>query len=373
MRLVFSAACIILKKSASAIICALLCLAIIAAAVSAASSIAEAEPVKIAIVNHDDSSMMLPLVTTMLESRLDGMLKAELCDTEDQAQSYAAMLILPHGFFNSVMSGENIAPKLTVNAPSPFEGLWISSVVQTAARLISKAQNVVGAVNTAADEAGLSPDERNKVIMSLNGYLLNDYLTRKDRFESVILSATGSINAVQHYMSAAVSFFCFITAFLLFPSIKELRDFSVFSGKRVHCLTAAAVSCLLLAVLITFSAAFSLQASKLMPFNLIKTALLLFSIMLFFPSVSKNSASCAAFCCVFCMFQAVFGGFLLPEALLPSALSTASQFFPMSVFRKALADTVWGCGFKGNAVLFGWCILLNILSSLSWMRKGDAG
>jgi len=373
MRFILSATCVALKRSVSVILCVGICLAAVAAAFSVAMPLAKAEPIKIAIVNQDDSAMMLPIVTTMLESRLGGMLKTELCDTEQQAEHYAAVLVLPNGFFNSVMSGENLAPKLTVNASSPFEGLWISSLAKSAAKLITQAQNVVGAVNAAAKEAELSVSERDKVIMSLNTYLLNDYLTRKGRFESVTLSATGEITAAQHYFSGAVSFLCFVMAFLLFAPIKELRDFAFFSNKRMHCMISAAINCMAVSMLITSAAVIILgDPDDILSSGFIKAAVLLFSVMLLFPSVTKAPASCAALCCGACLFQAVFGGFVLPEALLPPALQAVSRFLPMTLFRRVLADTAFGCGFGGDAILFAWCLLLISVSVLCWMRKEEA-
>ena len=372
MRFVFSAVFIALKRSVSVVLCAALCLASTAAVFTAAMPAVKHKPAKIAVVNLDDSAIMLPLITSMLESRMEGLLKAEILDEGQSTEHYAAVLVLPEGFFASVMNGENLVPDLTVNASSAFEGLWISSLAETAASVITKAQNVVGAVNTASDRAGLSSDERDKVIMSLNAHLLNDYLTRKGRFESVTLSATGKITAAQHYISAAASFFCFVMAFLLFPPIKELRKFAAFSGKKYDCLISAAINCMILSLLITaFAVAAVGNAIDILSFGFAKASLLLFSVLLFFPSVTDSAASCAAVCCAGCLFQAVFGGAVLPEALMPETLAAASRFFPMSVFRRVLADTAYRCGFDGDAILFGWCLLLISVSFLCWLRKEE--
>ena len=372
MRFVFSAVYVALKRSVSVILCAIISLSMIAAVFSAALPISKYEPIKVALINRDDSEMMLPLVVNMLESRLGGLVKAELMQSDPPAGQYAAVLVLPKGFFESVMNGENLAPQLTVNASSSFEGVWIGSLAKCAASVISNAQNAVGAVNAAAIDAGMSSDERDKVIMSLNAHLLNDYLTRKGRFESVTLSAGGNISVGRHYISAAASFFCFIAAFLLFAPINELKTFAIFSQKKVGCLISAVINCAILAIIVTATAAASVgTAHDIFSVGFIRSALLLFSVLLFFPSVTNHSASCAALCCGSCLFQAVFGGAVLPEALLPDALATASRFFPMSVFRKSLADTVYHCGFSDCSVLFGWCLLLTVLSILCWLRREE--
>ncbi len=373
MRFVFSAGTIVLKRSAAIILCVFLCLFGMVGIFSVSAPLTKYEPLKIAIVNQDDSAVMLPLVTSMLESRLGGMLKAELCDTVEQASGHSAVLVLPEGFFESVMTGENLTPRLTVNASSPFEGLWINSLAKSAAKLISEAQNVVGAVNTAAQQAGLSTDERDKVIMSLNGYLLNDYLTRKGRFESVVLSATGSINAVEHYTAAAVSFFCFVMAFMLFAPVKELRQFAVFSKKKMPCLISVVISCFLLSLAITAAAVIVMGGSaQLFSSGYIKAALLIFSVMLFFPSATDDMAGCAALCCGSCLFQAVLGGAILPEALLPTALAALSNYMPLTILRRLLADIAYNCGFGGDALLLAWCAVLLSLSVFCWLRKGEA-
>ena len=94
MRFVFSAICITMKKSVSVILCAALCLALTAAIFSASMPAAKHKAVKIAVVNRDDSAMMLPLITSMLESRLGGLLKAEILDAEQPTEQYSAVLVL---------------------------------------------------------------------------------------------------------------------------------------------------------------------------------------------------------------------------------------------------------------------------------------
>ena len=93
--------------------------------------------------------------------------------------------------------------------------------------------------------------------------------------------------------------------------------------------------------------------------------------MLLFPAISGDSAGCAALSFGFCLIQAVFGGGILPQALLPAPLAKASEFMPLTLMRNLIADSVFGCGFDGVLIAALWCVLPLLLCFFIWTRKGD--
>ena len=370
MRLIFTASIIALKRSMLIVLSAALCLSLLAAV---AVPTAQPPQVKLAIINQDKDPFATSVIKMLINKQFSGVLSAEFFENEKDTQNCAAVLILPNGFFKSVMTGENISPKVYINVSSPLEGLWIGALAKSASRLLSSAQNVVSAIYAAIKEDNVPPEQAEEMIVLLNGILLNDYLSRKGRFESVLLSATGAVSAVEYYISAAAAFLLFTISFLLFDPISQLKVFGAISKKPIHCFCAAFLSCLLTAFALTALSviAVSQNPKLLLTSSFFVCSLLLCGVMLIFPCLSQNGGFCAALSCGFCLIQAIFGGLLLPEALLPQPLANLCGFLPLSIMRRAFAHTAYNCGFESMAAALLWCALLLSLSFILWFKKEE--
>lgn len=373
MRLIISSSLIFLKRSLRIILCAMLCLLSVAVLLSVLFVNHDFQPAKLAIINGDGSGYMEPIINSVIDSGFKGLLSVEFCDSVEQSDGCTAVLTLPEGFFESVMTGENIVPTLTVNVSSPLEGAWISALARNAARLLSSAQHVIRAVNEAMLSDSIPFEQRQKLIFYTDIELLDDYLTRKGRFESIELSSTGELSPIQYYAASGVSFILFTLVFLVFSPIKELKSFSDFSQRKKSCFAAVFFSCIFLSLTLTAVGILAMRAkpSDILSPGFFIASLLLCSMMLFFPIATQDPAGCAAISFGFCLIQAVFGGGLLPEALLPSTLADISSFMPLSVMRHLLADAAFGCGYSGYTVAAVWCVLTTLCCLLLWMRKEE--
>lgn len=374
MRLVLRATFIAIKRSVISLFALLLCLMPIAAITAAviSSSPTEIKAVEIAVISEDNEPMAISLIDSVVNTRFQGFARIRLCETPQQAEGCAITLTLPNGFWKSLMTGENLSPDLVINAASPFEGLWVRQLANSATRLLNRAQNAVGGLYAAMLADGLSDEEINRAIFACDMAMLNDYLTRKGRFESVEVSATGSLGAAEYYLCSTAVFVIFSLLFVLYSPLVDIKSFGRFSLCSKRCFISVAISSFILCALLILAALVLLGGKLSLLFSL-KTALAaLFcsALLLFAVAFMPNMPACAAFCFGSTLVQALFVGGFIPEALLPEAFSPLYGILPYSLMRRLFADIVFSAGFENTASIMLWCGLLIAFSAFGWLRKG---
>lgn len=373
MRLVFRGFFTAFKRGLLSLTAICLCLFLALAAIGAAASQTKsaAKAVEIAVISEEKDAVAVSLIESLVSSQFNGIAKIRLCQTEEQAEGCAAVLTLPNGFWKSLMTGENLSPTLAIKAASPFEGLWIRQLAESAARLLTRAQHTMSGLYAAMKADGLSDFEIDKALFSADMTMLNDYLTRKGRFESVELSATGAINAARYYLSSAAAFISFCMLFMFFTPLKELKLFGRISQSRWRCYAAAFLASTALCALMLLLMLFALGANINAVFSL-KTAAAVFftaSQLILLATAAPNLPSAAAICAGLSLVQALFGGIIIPEALLPQALSPLFGVLPLSLMRRLTADIAFGAGFGDFAAMLAWCTAFTALSVLLWQRE----
>ncbi|MDF3005019.1 MAG: hypothetical protein K0S22_1491 [Oscillospiraceae bacterium] len=372
MKLVFQGWRIAIWHSLGAVLNILICLALLfASALAVLRTAPKPEPVNLAILSIDDSSMPATLISSVMASRFEGVATVVLLKPNDNTDDYAAVLTLPQGFWNSIMTGENLAPALTVNVSSPLEGLWIRQLAQAAGRTLLSAQNAVGGMVSAMYAEGLSDDEINQKLLSADMALMESYLTRKGLFDSQLLRTTGDVTAIAYYGGSAVSFVFFALLFLLFPPLYALRQFAAFSRRR--CETFA--SCILTAITLYAMLcplgiiALGTPIQKILGGSSLLLILLCASLLVFCTATFKSTPACAAAVTGLALIQALFGGGLLPQAMLPPSLLPLCRLLPLSLMRRLTIDSAFGVGFSDTAATLLWCIFFTGSALLLWWRK----
>lgn len=375
VKLVFQSWRIALRYSAGAVLSILVSLTLLVmAALAVVRTAPPPEPIKLGIVSLDDSSMPATLISSVLDSRLEGVATVALLSPQEDTDGFAAVLTLPQGFWRSIMTGENLAPALTVNVSSPLEGLWISQLARVAGRTLLGAQNAVGGMLAAMEAQGFSDDEIDQTLFSADMALMESYLTRKGLFESQTLHATGSVSATQYYSGSAVSFVLFALLFLLFTPLYALRQFASFSRRRretfVGCLLAAITLFALLCPLGLL--VLGAPPAALRGVSSLLVILLCASLLTLCASAFRSSAACAAAVIGLALIQALFGGGLLPEALLPPSLTPLCRLLPLSLMRRLVIDSAFGAGFSDITAVLVWCVLCTGGALALWLRREDA-
>ena len=375
MKLVFQGWRIAIRHSLGALLNILICLALLfALAIAVLRTAPKPEPVSFAIRSLDDSSMPATLISSVMASRFEGVATVVLLNPNDSTSGYAAVLTLPQGFWNSIMTGENLVPALTINVSSPLEGLWIRQLAQAAGRTLLSAQSAVGGMVSAMYAQGLSDDEINQKILSADMALMESYLTRKGLFDSELLRPTGDVTAMAYYGGSAVSFVLFSLLFLLFPPLYALRQFAAFSQRRRETFTSCIFTAITLYAIICPLGIIALGApiQNILGGSGLLLILLCASLLVFCAAAFKSTPACAAAVTGLALIQALYGGGLLPQAIMPSTLLPLCRLLPLSLMRRLTIDSAFGVGFSDTTVALLWCVLFTGSALLLWQRKEAA-
>lgn len=375
MKLVFQGWRIALWHSLGAVLSILMCLALLfSAALAVLHAAPEPEPVKLAVVSLDDTAMPATLISSVVAARFEGVATVALLGPNDSTDGFAAVLTLPQGFWNSIMTGENLAPALTVNVSSPLEGLWIQQLAQAAGRTLLSAQSAVGGMLSAMYAEGLSDEEINHRLLSADMSLMESYLTRKGLFDSRTLLATGDVPVLAYYGGSAVSFVFFSLLFLLFPPLYALRQFADFSQRRPETFISCFLTAITLFALLCPLGVIALGApiKNILGGSGLLLILLCSSLLILCTAAFRSTAACAAAVTGLALIQVLFGGGLLPEVLLPSPLTPLCRLLPLSLMRRLIIDSALGAGFSDTLAALLWCILFTGGALLLWLRKEEA-
>lgn len=370
MRLVFHGWRIALLRSLEAVAVVLICLLLLLATTAVLLPNASVpDPVKIAVICPEDSPMAAALISSMAASRFDGLATLDVISVTDTAADYAAVLTLPEGFWESIMTGENLSPSLVINVSSPLEGLWVRQLAESSARTLTQAQNATGALIAAYQAEGLSYNEISAKLFDANLTFINGFLDRKGHFKSEILSPTGSVSAAQYYGSSVIAFLLFALLFLFFTPLHALRRFAAFSQRRTETFIACLLTAFTLSLPLSVLGALALKAEFKNFAYLLLLTLLVAAILTLCATAFKSPATCAAAISGLALLQALFGGGILPESLLPPSLGTLCHVLPLSLMRKLLASAAFSVRFTDYASVLIWCALLIGAAYLLWNRK----
>ena len=89
-------------------------------------------PVRIGVLDEERGAFS-PLLLSLLQKPLGQAAELRILAPGDPQEDCAAVLILPHGFWQGIMDGENLSPVLRLYAASPLEGLWAGALARSAA------------------------------------------------------------------------------------------------------------------------------------------------------------------------------------------------------------------------------------------------
>ena len=374
MRLVFIGWRIALRQSLGAVCAILASLLVLIPTIAVLLSAApKPAPAKIAVVCPEDSSLAASLITTMMDARYQGLATLDVLDRAPSSTGYAAVLTLPEGFWDSIMTGENLSPSLVINVSSPLEGLWIRQLTESAARTLTSAQAATGGLVAAYTASGLSQEEISTRVFNANLLMMESFLNRKGLFSSQMLSSTGSIPPLAYYGSAGLSFMLFALLFLLYGPLYALRRFGVISRCRNRTFSACLLAAFSLSLPLCSLGVAVLGRGGIKSYTcLLMLSVMLTSLLAACTAVFNNPAACAAAVTGLALLQALFGGGLLPEALLPPTFGVFCRVLPLSLMRRLVAAAAFNAGFSDNAVVLFWCIALFGTAWLLWHRKGAA-
>lgn len=292
----------------------------------------------------------------------------------------SALLLLPEGFLDSVLTGENKPVTLLTDGQQPLESWLIGQLGQSVSRMLAAAQAGIYTVLENYDRAGLSEPAREDLIWEVNLAYIGWVADRNDVYETIIVSPTGSALPVEeHYALSVLAYIPLLCSALVYPAFggeglmgwyRRLRSggVSAKAGATGSILASGAV--LLPLILLPLLA----RGGDIFPSVLSAVAVALFS---------------AAFCGLCCVLtpsagsgallsfltatgMLILSGGVLPPVLLPVGLRRLTDWIPLSWARSLLSVSfgreVSGWAAMGLVLL---TITLMLLTAVLFDRRVD--
>ncbi|MBQ9166122.1 MAG: ABC transporter permease, partial [Oscillospiraceae bacterium] len=131
----------------------------------------------------------------------------------------SALLILPEGFLDSVLTGENKPVTLLTDGQQPLESWLIGELGQSVSRMLAAAQAGIYTVLEEYDRAGLEEPAREDLIWEVNLAYIGWVADRNDVYETITVSPTGSdLPAAEHYALTVLAYLPLLCSALVYPA-----------------------------------------------------------------------------------------------------------------------------------------------------------
>lgn len=274
-----------------------------------------------------------------------------------------ALLLLPEGFLDSVLTGENKPVTLLTDGRQPLEAWLIGELGQSVSRMLAAAQAGIYTVLDAYDRAGLTEPDRETLVWEVNLAYIGWVTGRNELYETVTVSLSGgALPAGEHYALSVLAYLPLLCPALVYPAFGGGGLFAWYRRLRSAGVSAraGAVGSILAAGVI------------LLPLILLPLAAGGGEIL---PAVGCGLLAAlfsAAFCALCCVLTAspggaalpaflaatgmlILSGGFLPPVLLPVGLKKLMDWMPLSWLRALLASC-FGYELSGET-LFGLLLL----------------
>lgn len=304
------------------------------------------EKAKVAIINLDRSAFSVSMIRMALgDAGLSEMIETtDLPPSAESRSEYTAIITIPEGFLESILTGENLSPVVELDWSSPLEAMWVRQMILAGTRALSAAQRGVYAVLEAADWGkGMDEKEYHLLVAEVNMKLLNAFFDKLSLLKDHRMSASGNLTLPQYYACALAALLPFCYGFLFQPAIQNLKRFSLAVQKKWTLFFSGWLHVFLLNALLALPIFLSFSKGKFPMIPWLAFGFLAgtnaFLCVLLFP----EQGVCAAAHLALATGQALCGGLLLPLALLPAGFSIVAPFLPvwqgMQLLATAMGET----------------------------------
>ena len=296
-----------------------------------------------------------------------------------------AAVVLPQGFVHSLMTGENLSPRLILDASRPLEAMMVARLAENAARMLAKAQQAVGYAAAVYGGQQAQTPPLGDVLAQVNLTFAVWVLQRGEMFRTVLVNPTGALTLAQHYLLCALLFFALLCVPVLYRlySLGEQKGWlarlrGAGCGVGVWMASQVAVGALalfLLLCLLLLAAGLALGGGLslwLVP-GLVLAALFLSCFGFVLCNVGGPLPSVSLGFLLALTFWVAAGG-VVPLVLLPAPVAALAPLSPLVWLRDALAPLFGAPGSPGAlAALGGGCAVLLGLGYLQARAAARAG
>jgi ABC-2 type transport system permease protein len=178
------------------------------------------EPFDIAVIDYEQNQQTDILLSQLKDiSVFNNILEVG----EDEAEYLisqniiAAAIIIPEGFAESVMVGENKPVMVIGNRSMPLQSRTVKNLVQSAASLVTAGQSAINTVYHYSRQAGLSGVELDEVYRQSTMKFLLEALSRNEIFSELETQTAYDLTPMEHFTAAL------IVVFLMFAGMPGMK------------------------------------------------------------------------------------------------------------------------------------------------------
>lgn len=297
-----------------------------------------------------------------------------------EAGEVTAVLLLPEGFLDSVLSGENLPVTLLTSRARPLESWLVQWLGQSVSRMLAAAQAGIYTVSERYHAAGVTKPGEEEMLLQVNLAYLGWVSGREELYDSVTVSATGTLSVTHHYALSVLAYLPLLAAPLLYPAFggDELaawhrRRRAVGLSPASGALGAVAASAALLLPLVWLPlAALGGGLDGLLPAALTAWTAVAYCGLCAVLARSAGAAGLMAF--LPATLALVLAGGVLPPALLPRGLREMVSLCPLTWARETLAAALdYPVPWPRTLALAALAALLTAVTALCFRMRVDRG
>ena len=163
----------------------------------------------VSVVLEDDSQMSQMIAEEILKNQaVSEKIDVEIVEEEKYAKG-KAVIILPRGFYQSIMNGENLSPRVKLKGLTTVESAYLQSIGEAMESYLAQGQSAVYSYIDALRERETETKSLNLKIMGINALYLNQFTDRMNFIEGRKLS--NDFNSIFAAFVASAAFFMIFT------------------------------------------------------------------------------------------------------------------------------------------------------------------
>lgn len=346
-----------------------------------------------AVKNFDTSKYYIDFITLSEEEAKKRLNNSELM----------GYLLIPDGFVNSIVSGEN--KKITyvsANSPAVLGPIIMNEVAVTISDIVTESQSGIYGFMNLADKAGLSAKNINKLTDMLNIEYINAILTREKSYNTEYIGVSSGLAFKDYYFCVFIVLIFLLSgtvcAHLLIKSDLSLQRLLYCRGQNlfsqliadylpyffmltINCILIFTSAGVFLKDIPSFDGIFGeftdISECLLFALKLIPVIALITALQFFLYELASNIISGVLLQVVTSLMLSYISGFFYPLYSLPEILQKISVFLPTGVafnYVKALIrdELTIGCAFLCLVYFALFLILSLAVRNIRLRRAGHA-
>lgn len=324
----------------------------------------ERQPVSVAYYLPDDEdSDYARLAISMLEGTNSMQEAVELTRVYKIEDGYSMLenttalyfLIIPNDFVHGILYGANTPLEIITNDSTSANSFITNELFLSYGTYLGIAQAAVYSVLDVTRAAGYSDSEVSNIQNAVNMTFLDRSLNKAEYIDNKAATLEGGYTVKQHYLSCAVMLVLFFTGFVMMPFMKNysngmLMRLEIAKINKFHLLLQN-LMCMFIATMIAYLPChfiIGIQEKNINTTDIPYLLIAAFGVSLITAIIGTFGTQ--EFACNMMLFTATLllayiGGGIIPDALLPKAVSHISGYLPGKYIINALSHSLFGGGY----------------------------